>query len=221
MEKPTVEQIKKHFENAKEVRCLLNNKVYKLNTINDYSVQGSLWGYTFDNEGILLYDPLQGYAEIISPHETKEVDVKALKKHLGDIYDTTPSQVTPKNINEINVIFDEVKVVDKEALFNEVVSDTLEQIKETLLIKGKEYRRNNNPFHNFEEGARIKGITREKVLDGMLLKHEISINDMTNDLDNNILPSEEIVNEKFNDNIIYLILKKASILDRIKNNLKQ
>lgn len=199
MEKPTVEQIKKHFENAKEVMCLHGESVKKIGVIYDSFYDSGLWGKTPFGDEIWMYSNLYGYAEIVSFKNTEESE----------------------NINEINVIFDEVKGVDKEALFNQVVSDTLEQIKETLLIKGKEYRRNNNPFHNFEEGARIKGITREKVLDGMLLKHEISINDMTNDLDNNILPSEEIVNEKFNDNIIYLILKKASILDRIKNNLKQ
>lgn len=103
----------------------------------------------------------------------------------------------------------------KEEKFEKVVHETLQQIKSTLLEKGKEYRRNNNPFHNFEEGTKRTGLTREKVLDGMLLKHEISISDMTNDIDFGILPKEDTVNEKFNDNIIYLIIKKASILDRI------
>lgn len=101
--------------------------------------------------------------------------------------------------------------------FDEVINTTIENIYETLVVKGKEYRRNNNPFHNFDEGARKKGIIREKVLDGFLLKHEISIDDMTNDLSKGILPKEETVHEKFNDNIIYLLLKKASIIDKIYN----
>lgn len=103
----------------------------------------------------------------------------------------------------------------KEEKFEKVVNETLQQIKSILLEKGKEYRRNNNPFHNFEEGAKRTGLSREKVLDGMLLKHEISISDITNDIDFGKLPTESTVNEKFNDNIIYLIIKKASILDRI------
>ncbi len=49
----------------------------------------------------------------------------------------------------------------------------------------------------------------------MLLKHEVSIEDMTNDLDTGKLPSIGAVNEKFNDNIIYLIIKKAMFIDRI------
>ena len=100
--------------------------------------------------------------------------------------------------------------------FEQIVDETLNQIKETLIVKGKEYRRNNNPFHNFDEGSKRSGLIREKVLDGMLLKHEISIADITNDLAEGILPKIETIEEKFGDNLIYLILKKASIIDKIE-----
>ena len=101
--------------------------------------------------------------------------------------------------------------------FEQIVDETLNQIKEVLIEKGREYRRNNNPFHNFEEGSKRTGLIREKVLDGFLLKHEISIADMTNDLVEGKLPKIETVNEKFGDNLIYLIIKKASIIDRIES----
>jgi hypothetical protein len=104
----------------------------------------------------------------------------------------------------------------KNDLFDKVITDTLSDLRELLVVKGKEYRRNNNVYHNFDQGAKIKGITPEKVLDGFLLKHEVSISDMTNDLDKGILPSKEKVEEKFNDNIIYLLIKKAMILNRLK-----
>jgi len=104
-----------------------------------------------------------------------------------------------------------------EQRFDEIVEQTLNEIRETLIVKGKEYRRNNNPFHNFDVGSQRSGLIREKVLDGFLLKHEISIADMTNDLVENKLPKLETVNEKFGDNLIYLIIKKASIIDKIEN----
>jgi hypothetical protein len=102
--------------------------------------------------------------------------------------------------------------------FFKVIHNTLGELKDLLLVKGKEYVRNNDVYHNFNQGAIMKGVTPEKALDGFLLKHEVSINDMTNDLDDGILPSKDKVTEKFNDNLIYLLIKKAMILNRIKNH---
>jgi hypothetical protein len=105
-----------------------------------------------------------------------------------------------------------------EQRFDEVVDIFLNSIRETLLVKGREYRRNNNPFHNFDIGAQRSGLIREKVLDGFLLKHEISIADITNDVVEDKLPTKELLDEKFGDNVIYLILKMASIIDKIEQN---
>jgi hypothetical protein len=105
-----------------------------------------------------------------------------------------------------------------EKRFEEVVSIFLDGIKETLVVKGREYRRNNNPFHNFDIGSQRSGLIREKVLDGFLLKHEISIADITNDLEKDVLPKISTLDEKFGDNVIYLIIKMASIIDRIEEN---
>lgn len=117
------------------------------------------------------------------------------------------------NPNEIEVV--EPEIVKNSNDFDKVIEDTLDQIRKTLLVKSREYRRNGNVYHNFEEGAKITGLSREKVLRGFLLKHEISITDMINDLDKGILPSIEKVNEKFDDNIIYLLIEKAMLIDRI------
>ena len=103
-----------------------------------------------------------------------------------------------------------------EERFDQVVDIFLNNIRETLIVKGREYRRNGNVFHNFDEGARRSGLIREKVLDGFLLKHEISIADITNDLEKGILPKISTIDEKFGDNVIYLIIKMASIIDKIE-----
>jgi hypothetical protein len=110
------------------------------------------------------------------------------------------------------------KIIEEEKtnLFDYIIKETLNEISSLLIVKGKEYRRNNDPFHNFNEGSKITGETPEKVLKGFLLKHEISINDMVQDLDQGILPNKEKVNEKFNDNIIYLLIQKAMILHRLE-----
>lgn len=105
-----------------------------------------------------------------------------------------------------------------EKRFEEVVQVFLDGIKETLIVKGREYRRNNNPFHNFDVGSQRSGLIREKVLDGFLLKHEISIADITNDLEKGILPTIPTLDEKFGDNIIYLIIKMASMIDKIETD---
>lgn len=102
-----------------------------------------------------------------------------------------------------------------ESEFNKVVEDTLESVRFLLIEKGIEYRRNNDVFHNFHKGAEITGLSREQVLDGFLLKHEVSISDMTDDLVKGILPTKEKVDEKFLDDIVYKIIKKAMFIDRI------
>ena len=102
--------------------------------------------------------------------------------------------------------------------FDELVEKTLESIRQKLIVKGKEYRRGGNVFHNFEQGSKRSGLSREKVLDGFLLKHEISLADMTNDLDSGILPTIGAVEEKFEDDLIYTIIKKAMFVDRINQS---
>lgn len=108
--------------------------------------------------------------------------------------------------------------MDRNEYFDKVINETLEEIKNLLVVKGKEYRRNNNPYHNFERGAELTGQSRLDVLQGFLLKHLISVEDIRNDLKKGILPSEEKVNEKHNDIISYLLIEKAMILEQIKNN---
>jgi hypothetical protein len=103
--------------------------------------------------------------------------------------------------------------------FDLLIYDTLDQIQKILIVKGKEYRRNNNPFHNFERGSSMTGKTREEIISFFKLKHDISVQDMINDLKVNKLPTIEVVDEKFNDILIYTLLQKASIIDKVKNGI--
>ena len=101
--------------------------------------------------------------------------------------------------------------------FDLVVDYRINEIKETLVLKGKEYKRNSDPLHNFEVAARLGNTTREKALWGFALKHYVSFMDMLNDIEKGNLPEEDKVNEKIGDLVNYLILCEASIKDKINN----
>ena len=102
-----------------------------------------------------------------------------------------------------------------ETEFDTVVSERLEKTRLILVEKGKQYRRNQNPIHNFEIGANITGQSREKVLYGFMLKHLISFQDMINDIEQNTLPTVEHLEEKVGDIVNYMILFEASVKDKL------
>ena len=104
----------------------------------------------------------------------------------------------------------------REQQFEAIIANTIHELQELLLIKGKEYRRDNNPYHNFEIGSIIEQKTREEVLQGFLLKHLISVKDMRNDLKQGIFPTENKVNEKYNDILIYFMIEKAMMIENCK-----
>jgi len=102
--------------------------------------------------------------------------------------------------------------------FDWLVNQQCERIKNSLLIKGEEYRAGNSDvFHNFKLAAKRRDITPERALDGMLLKHEVSIGDIINNLDKGLFPSKETLNEKIKDIINYYILLENLIIERLEN----
>lgn len=106
--------------------------------------------------------------------------------------------------------------IEREQQFENTIADTFHSLQYLLQIKGKEYRRNNNPYHSFERGAAMTGLSREDILQGFLRKHLISIEDMRNDLKHGIFPTEEKVNEKYNDILIYFMTEKAMMIENCK-----
>jgi|GEM_PF-2829192 len=104
-----------------------------------------------------------------------------------------------------------------ELKFEILVEEILNRVKELLIVKGKEYRRNNNPLHNFEKGSNISGEHPAKILDGFLLKHYISYRDLLNDIMDGKLINKDLVKEKFGDIFTYLCLQQAIFVDYIDN----
>lgn len=102
--------------------------------------------------------------------------------------------------------------------FDMEVQSTLQKIQQLLLVKGVEYRRNSDPFHNFNVGSQISGEIPEKVLQGFLLKHLVSYQDMLNDIEQGKLPKIETVEEKFGDILVYFVIQKCQFINRIKKS---
>ena len=102
--------------------------------------------------------------------------------------------------------------------FDKIVEDTVELTRKTLQSKGKEYSQNSDRFSNFRRAARLLGCSAENALLGMKVKHDVSVLDIVNNLDNE-LPTKELLDEKIGDSINYLILLKGLIYERIKKGL--
>ena len=102
--------------------------------------------------------------------------------------------------------------------FDIIINEELDAIKHLLLIKGAEYRRENDALWNFNQGSLETGQTRERVLDGFMLKHRVSYRDILTDLDKGIIPNQNLVNEKIRDILVYFLLQKASLTQTIKEH---
>lgn len=107
----------------------------------------------------------------------------------------------------------------REYFIQRVVLPRLDLIKQTLDIKALEYSRNANPFHNFDKGASRSGKEPEQVLFGFAEKHFISIDDIVNDLPN--MPNIQVIEEKIQDAICYLILLEGLLKRRHARQIEQ
>lgn len=101
----------------------------------------------------------------------------------------------------------------REGYFETVIGDTLQGLQTLMLEKGREYRRNNNPYHVFEKGSILTGRSREEVLQSFLLKHLISVEDMRNDSARGAFPTEAKIHEKYDDILVYFLIEKAMMLE--------
>lgn len=104
--------------------------------------------------------------------------------------------------------------------FNKIVDERCEKIKSILSTKATEYAVGTDRLHNFNRGSRMSGISREKVLYGFMLKHEVALLDTLDKMDNDILPSETGINERIGDIINYYILLEASIKEKINSSVE-
>ena len=101
------------------------------------------------------------------------------------------------------------RALNKALAENPEAFETIVRLMTLLLIKGEEYRRNNDPYHNFNEGAKLMGVRPMTVLNFFRLKHVISIADLQKDFEDKKHVSEAQVNEKYDDILVYTLIELA------------
>lgn len=156
----------------------------------------------------------EGYAEVGKVYDE---NWRGLSEHSSTIKQLLASGKTPSDWIEIleeNKI-DNIKLSNE--LFDQLLTNRINEIRNTLNIKAKEYVKNNDRMHNFNVASRKTGEIREKCLAGFRLKHEVSVEDIRNDIEQDILPTEDVVREKYGDIINYYILEEISIIHRIRS----
>lgn len=94
-------------------------------------------------------------------------------------------------------------------VFNEIVEKQIEHIRTTLIQKNKEYADTDNVHRNFIAAARKLGITPQKALQGMLIKHIVSVDDI---IDGKTTYNNAMLDEKIGDIINYYVLLKALLI---------
>ena len=95
--------------------------------------------------------------------------------------------------------------------FDEIVAKRLDACSALLAVKGEEYSRGGDRLWNFKRAGEHRRCSPAKALLGMKVKHDVSIDDIVDRLDNGIIPSPYTVAEKINDSINYLLLLEGLI----------
>ena len=110
---------------------------------------------------------------------------------------------------ELNFELSIGRALNKALAENPKSEATLRRLEKLLLIKGKEYRRNNDPYHNFNEGAKLLSVRPMTVLNFFRLKHVISIADLQKDFEDKKHVSDAQINEKYDDILVYTLIELA------------
>ena len=101
------------------------------------------------------------------------------------------------------------RALNKALAENPEAFETIVRLRTLLLIKGEEYRRNNDPYHNFNEGAKLMNVRPMTVLNFFRLKHVISIADLQKDFEDKKHVSVHQINEKYDDMLVYTLIELA------------
>ncbi len=96
--------------------------------------------------------------------------------------------------------------------FNAIFEAVVDNARSVLVRKADEYATDDR-LHNFKKAAHLKGETPIEALEGMMVKHTISLYDMMAGAGGGKTYPMEVWDEKIGDHINYLILLKALVVD--------
>lgn len=94
--------------------------------------------------------------------------------------------------------------------YREAIQETFRMCEEVLVQKHAEYSSTYSPFHNFCAAGEIIGESPFKALEGMMVKHTVSVYDM---LKEPYLYPMSKWDEKIIDHINYLAILRAMLID--------
>lgn len=100
--------------------------------------------------------------------------------------------------------------------FEKVLEARITNIRQTLIVKAKQYASANDHLYNFGEGAKFLQTTPEICLLGYLTKHLVSVADLCRNASSK--QSLETWQEKIGDAINYLILLEAMVTKRLEDD---
>jgi hypothetical protein len=93
-------------------------------------------------------------------------------------------------------------------------------ILEVMCSKSEEYARGDDKLYNFKRASEMSGKSPIECLRGMKLKHDVSIDDMLNDLLVDKDHTQERWQEKLSDDVNYLFLLWALLAEKYGWELK-
>jgi len=105
--------------------------------------------------------------------------------------------------------------------FNMIVDRRLVECRKILSRKAEEYAGDVDRLENFKRAGRLQRVEPETALLGMWAKHLVSVIMMMEDVELEIIPSQEYVDEKIGDLINYAILLEALLTERRRAMLEK
>lgn len=105
--------------------------------------------------------------------------------------------------------------------FNYIVDKAIDRSRNVMISKNEEYASEDEVFGNFKKGVGLSfHDTPEKYCWELLTKHLQSIKDILSDVENNKLPTQALLDEKFADAHNYLYLLEGMIIEKSENGNK-